>query len=219
MIELKAQVRDLSKDSAKLRAEGFIPAVFYGKKTESTPIAIETGEFLKVLKKAGESSVVTLVTGGENIDVLIHDVAFDPVSDMPIHVDFYVFNKDVKIEVGVPLEFIGVSSAVKDLGGLLVKVLHELKIEALPKNLPHQIEVDISALAVIGDQILAGDLTLPQGVTLVEGAEEVVVLVSGPKAEEVEAAPVDLSAIEVEKKGKEKNADEEGGETEATAGE
>lgn len=218
MIELKAQARDLAQSTEKLRAEGLLPAVYYGKKTPSTPISVETVEFLKVLKKAGESSVVTLSIGGENIDVLIHDVAFDPVTDMPIHVDFYVFNKNVTIEVAVPLEFTGIAPAVKDLGGLLVKVIHELKIEALPTNLPHQIEVDITGLTAIGDQILAGDIKLPQGVALAEGAEEVVVLVSGPKAEEVESAPVDLSAIEVEKKGKEKNA-EEGGESEAEAAE
>lgn len=216
MIELKAKSRDLSEDPRDLRADGFIPAVFYGKKTESTPVSVATVDFLKVLKKAGESSVVTLVHDSGKVDVLIHDVAFDPVSDMPIHADFYVFNKDVKIEVAVPLEFIGVAPAVKDLGGLLVKVMHELKIEALPANLPHQIEVDISSMAQIGDQVLASDLKLPSGVTLVEGGEEVVVLVSGPKAEEEEeAAPVDLSAIEVEKKGKEKNADGSEGEAEA----
>ncbi len=215
MIELKAKNRDVSEDNRDLRAEGFIPAVFYGKKTESTPVSVAKVDFLKVLKKAGESTVVSLDHEGKKVDVLIHDVAYDPVTDLPIHVDFYVFNKDVKIEVGVPLEFVGVAPAVKDLGGLLVKVLYEIKIEALPANLPHQIEVDISVLAQVGDQIVAGDLKLPSGVTLVEGSEEVIALISGPKAEEEESAPVDLSAIEVEKKGKEKNAD--GSEGEATA--
>ena len=103
----------------------------------------------------------------------------------------------------IPLEFVGISPAVKDLGGNLVKVLHELKISAEPQNLPHSISVDISKLATFDDQILASDIVLPAGVDLVELPTEVVASVSEPKAEEpVESAPVDLSSVEVEKKGK-----------------
>src|SRR5690606_12821407 len=140
----------------------------------------------------------------------------DPVSHTPRHADFYVFDKDHKLEIDVPLEFVGVAPGVKDQGGLLVKVLHELKIESLPSNLPHQIEVDISSLTELNSQILAKDIKLPTGVELKENPEEVVALVAEPKEEEPEPEPVDLSSIEVEKKGKEKDAEEgaeEGGES------
>jgi len=208
MLTLDVEMRSKSEDLGKLRRKGLIPAVFYGKNVKSTPISIKEKDFIKVWRKAGESSVVTLKDSTAEVSVLIHDVAIDPVKDVPIHADFYVFEKGKKVEVSVPLEFVGVSPAIKDLGGTLVKALHELKISAEPQNLPHQIEVDISSLADFTSQILAGDLNLPKGVDLIQLPHEVVAAVSAPKEEEVEeVAPVDLSTIEVEKKGKK---DEEG---------
>ncbi len=210
MLTLKAELRDLNTEPQAVRKAGNIPAVFYGKKEASTPISIRQIDFLKVWKEAGESSVVTLNTPEGEKESLIHDVDLDPVSGVPRHADFYVFEKGHKVEVAVPLEFIGVSPAVKDLGGTLVQVVHELEIEAMPKDLPHRIEVDISTLKTFGDQILAKDLSLPTGVELKVEAEEVIALVSAPREEkEEDTAPVDLSAIEVEKKGKEESAEGE----------
>lgn len=204
MLTLKADIRDTKTNTQTLRKAGHIPAVFYGKKEASTPITLRQTEFLKVWKEAGESTVVTLDTPTGAKDSLIHEVVLDPVSGIPTHADFYVFEAGHKVEVALPIEFAGVSPAVKDLGGTLVKVLHELEIEAVPKDLPHNITIDISTLAAFGDQILAKDIPLPKGVELKVNPEEVVVLVAAPREEkEEEAAPMDLSAIEVEKKGKE----------------
>ena len=202
MLTLDATKRDTTEDLDMLRKAGKIPAVFYGKKTASTPITLSQKDFIKVWHTAGESSVVTIKTGAESVDTLIKAVDLDPVSDIPRHADFYVFEKGKKIEVSVPLEFVGSAPAIKDLGGALVKALHELKISAEPQNLPHDIKVDISSLTDFGSVILAGSITLPQGVTLVEMADQVVASAAAPKEEEVEEAPVDLSTIEVEKKGK-----------------
>jgi large subunit ribosomal protein L25 len=169
---------------------------------------------VKVWKEAGESSVVTLETPDGTQESLIHDVDLDPITGAPRHADFYVFEKGHKLEIDIPLEFTGVSPAVKDLGGTLVKVLHSLKIEAMPKDLPHNITVDISSLLTFEDQILAQSIKLPTGVELKENPEEVVALVSPPREEkEEESAPIDLSSIEVEKKGKEET--EESNESEA----
>lgn len=191
-----------------------MPAVLYGKKTESMPISVTQKDFLKVWKEAGESGVVTLRGAQGSFDVLIQDVDVDPVTDAPRHADFYVFEKGKKIEVEVPLEFVGVSPAVKDLGGNLVKVLHELKISADPQNLPHDISVDISSLVNFESQILASDIVLPAGVVLVEQPHEVVASIAAPKEEEAEeAAPVDLSTIEVVKKGKKDEEGEEASES------
>lgn len=187
-----------------------MPAVFYGKKEASTPIALSQGEFLKIWQKAGESSVINLTGDGFDVDALIYDVDRDPVTGVPRHADFYVFEKGQKIEVSVPLEFVGVSPAVKELGALLVKVLYEIKIEAEPKNLPHKIEVDIASLATLESQILAKDVKMPEGVTLKEKPEEVVAAVAMAKEEPIEETPVDLSAIEVEKKGKKEEEGAEG---------
>jgi large subunit ribosomal protein L25 len=209
MLTLKAETRNINIKPADIRKAGKIPAVFYGKKEASTPISIPKIDFLKVWKEAGESSVVTLETPDGVKESLIHDVDVDPVSGAPRHADFYIFEKGHKVEVNLPIEFDGVSPAVKDLGGTLVKVLHELAVEAMPKDLPHNITIDIGSLANFGDQILAGDIKLPSGVELKAGPEEVVATVSAPREEkEEEAAPIDLSSIEVEKKGKEEGEGE-----------
>ncbi len=221
MLSLNIETRDISANLKTLKKQGLMPAVFYGKKEKSTPVSVKLADFLKVWKKAGESSVVALKGAqGEDLESLIHDVDLDPVTDIPRHADFYVFEKGHKIEVNIPIDFVGVAPAVKDLGGTLMKVLRELKIEAMPKDLPHEIKVDISILVNFDSQILAKDIILPTGVTLVEGSEEVVALVAEAKeiVEEV-AAPVDLSAIEVEKKGKKEEEGADGAGEEASKSE
>lgn len=212
MITLETQPRDKAVGTDTLKKEGKMPAVFYGKMTESTPVTLLRKDFISVWHTAGESGVVTLKTPKGTVDTLIQAVDLDPVTDIPRHADFYVFEKGKKIEVSVPLEFVGVSPAVKDLGGLLVKSLHDLKISADPQHIPHDIQVDISSLLDFTSQILASELKLPAGVDLVENPDEVVASASAPREELVEeSAPVDLSAIEVEKKGKkdEEPTDEE----------
>jgi len=173
---------------------------------EKLPFAI----FEKTLKDAGESTILHLEGKDIDVDVLIHEVDLDPVTDKPRHADFYAIEKGKKLEIKIPLEFTGVAPAVKDLGGVLVKVMHEMEIEALPKDLPHKIEVDISKLATFDSVVTAADIKLPEGVTLKIKPEEVVASVYEPKEEVVEAAPVDLSAIEVVKKGKEAKEGAEG---------
>jgi len=209
MLTLKAEIRDKTDKLDRIRKAGRVPAVFYGKKEASTAISIPQIDFLKVWKAAGESSVITLETPKGIKESLIQDVDLDPITGTPRHADFYVFEKGHKVEVELSLEFTGISPAVKDLGGMFVKVLYKLKVEAMPKDLPHGINVDISSLVSFGDQILARDIVLPAGVKLRENPEEVVALVSAPREEkEDEAAePVDLSEIEVEKKGKEEEAE------------
>ena len=212
MTTLKAEIRSKADKLENIRKAGKIPAVFYGKKEASTSITIDLKDFKKVLEHSGESGVVEIETPNGVVESLIHEIDFDPVTGQPKHADFYVFEKGHKVEVEVPLEFEGESAAVKDLGGILVKVLHELKVEALPKDLPHNIVVDISSLETFENQILVKDISLPKGVTALAPDEEVVALVSAPREEkEEESAPLDLDAIEVEKKGKE---DSEEGEAE-----
>lgn len=211
MLKLNAKPRTaFGKKNIALRSEGLVPAVVYGGKKETTAITLDRAEFGKVLKQAGESTIISLEIDGKGTDVLIHEVQADPILGFPVHVDFYVVSQDKELEVAVPLVFEGVSPAVKDLGGSLVKVLHELEIRALPKNLPHDIKVDISSLQTLDAQILIKDLKLPTGVESVLDLDEVVAAITEAGEEVVEeAVPVDLSAIEVEKKGKTEEASEE----------
>ncbi|MBU6431375.1 MAG: 50S ribosomal protein L25 [Patescibacteria group bacterium] len=215
MLKLNVENRDKTQKNDVLRKAGKMPAVFYGKKEKSTPIIISKAEFKKVWKEAGESSVIDLIGKNVEAEALIYDINRDPVTDEPRHADFYVFEKGKKIEISVPLEFVGVAPAVKDMGGTLVKVMHEMEIEALPKDLPHNISVDISPLVNFDSQILAKDVKLPQGVVLITKSEEVIASVYETKEEVEEVAPIDLASIEVHKKGKEAK---EGGEAEAEEG-
>ncbi len=202
MITLKVELRDPKSKLAEIRAEGFIPAVFYGHKEKSTACVLPLNAFKKAWKEAGESSVITLEMPKGKISALIHEVQMDPVKGVPIHVDFYAIEKGQEVEVHVPIEFVGVSEAVKNGTGNLVKVLYEIEVRALPENLPHNVVVDISSLITIDGQITAGDIVLPKGVTLVTGATDVVVAIATAKEESEETAVMDLSSIEVEKKGK-----------------
>jgi len=202
-ISLSATKRDVNEKSAKaLLKEGTIPAVVYGPKQEPVAISFVAREFEKALKGAGESTVVQLTGLGEMMQVLIHEVDRDPITNVARHADLYAIEKGAKVEVAVQLSYIGESLAVKE-GANLVKVMHEIEIEAAPADLPHEIEVDISALAAVGDQIHVSDLKIPKGVTVKNEADEVVALIQAVEIEEetVTAAP-DMSAIEVEKKGK-----------------
>jgi large subunit ribosomal protein L25 len=211
MLKLNATARTTPNNDI-LRSQGLMPAVFYGRKEKSTSIAIPEREFSSVWKKAGETSIISLESSGKTLSVLIHDVAVDPVKGTPVHADFYVIEADKALEIAVPLEFVGVSGAVKDLGGTLVKALHELMIEALPKDLPHSIEVDISALSTLDSQIHVSDIKLPAGVTSVVDADEVVAAISVAEEEPAEPVVFDAAAIEMSV---EKGKKEEEGEAEA----
>jgi large subunit ribosomal protein L25 len=203
MLKLTVSQRDTNREPEELRNSGIIPAVFYGPKEAPQSIQINYPDFEKVFKTAGESTVVVLDLDGKSFETLIHDVAYHPVRGTISHVDFYVLEKGKKVQVNIPLEFVGVSPAEKTLGGTLMKVMHELEIEAMPAQLPQYLNVDISLLVDFDSQIHASDIVLPTGVTLITDAEEVIALVQEAQEESDEpSAPVDISSIEVQKKGK-----------------
>jgi large subunit ribosomal protein L25 len=200
MITLQAQKREGNRKA--LKAADLIPAVYYGGKNEAVSIAVSSKEFAKVFKEAGETTAVTLTVDGKKVSTMIHDLQRDPITHEPTHIDFLVIDMNKEIEVPVPIEFTGLAEAEKGGLGTLVKVLHEITVRALPANLPHGFEVDVTSLATLDDQIHVKDIKLPKDVTLVTDGEEVVALVAAFKEEVEEETPVDLSSIEVEKKGK-----------------
>ncbi len=214
MITLNTEPRDLKTSPETLRETGKLPAVFYGPKQKSTSVTVSTIDFIKAYKKAGESSVIILKEGNTEHEALIHDIDVHPVTGAPRHADFYIIEKGKKVKVNIPLVFEGVSPAVKDKGAILVKVARDLEIEASPRELPQDLKVDISSLVEFSSTITAKDIKLPAGVILISGADEIVASVSEAKEEVEETKPIDMSAIEVTKKGKE--AKEGGEEAEAT---
>jgi large subunit ribosomal protein L25 len=215
MLELQTENRDVfGKKLKEFRQKGKLPAVLYGPKEKAQSLFVSLKDFKKLWKEAGESTVIQLNLEKSKKEVLIQDVAVDPVKDEPIHVDFYAVQMDKPIEASVALVFEGISPAVKNLGGVLVKVAHEIEIEALPKNLPHELIVDISKLENFEDKISAKDIILPKEVKLITNPEEVIALVEEPREEEV-APPAEekIAFEEIEVAGKkEKEEGEENNE-------
>lgn len=211
MITLSATAREATGKAARREAtaSATVPAVVYGPKQEAMHISISLADFERILRNEGESTLIELSGLAKPVQVLIHDIDHDPVTSRPRHADFYAIEKGAKVQVAIPLSFVGESMAVK-LGANLVKVLHEIEVEADPTKLPHEIEVDISALASEGDQIHVSDLTAPAGVTFITGEEETVALAQAVAIEEETTAGPDMDAIEVEKKGKEETGESEG---------
>lgn len=207
-IELTATLRDVVGDRVRhLRAQGIVPGVLYGKGMEALSVQVESKPFEAALKQAGESTLVYLTVGKDVSPTIIHDVSRDPLTGAVMHADFYKVSLTEKIKTMVPVVFVGESPAVKDLKGIFVRNVNELEVEALPQDLPHEIEVDISSLVAFGDQITLSDIKLSGGAVLVGEANEVVATVQEPKSEEdlaaeLAAPTVDVSAVEEIKKEK-----------------
>lgn len=203
MTTAKMTITTAPRVPKETKKDGFIPAVYYGSHSPSTSIFIDVIEFKKVLASAGESSSIELITEHGMESAMIHDVQIDPVKGHPIHVDFFVIEKGQKVHVKTPIEFTGESQAVKE-GGVLVKVMHELSVEGEPSKLPHEFTVDLSALVAMDSVIKVSDIKLPAGVELYHIGEDDIIASIAVAVEESEEVPVatDLSAIEVEAKGK-----------------
>ncbi len=210
MLTLAVQERNKKDSTDDLRGKGLVPAVFYGPKQSSTPIAIDSLKLERVWKEAGETTLVKLTGAGEEIDTLIHDAQVHPLTGKLLHVDFYVLEKGKKIEIKVPLEFVGVAPAEK-LGGIAVKTMHEIEIEVAPAELPHHLDVDMSALENIGSHITAKEIKLPPSAELKTAPDEIVVSIIEFK-EEKEEAPAAVVPAEIigEKKEGEGEATAEG---------
>ncbi len=206
-IELNTEKRDVfRKKLDKYRIAGKLPAVVYGPKVKPISIFVSSANFKKVLKEAGESTVIDLKIDNKPLSVLIQEVAIDPVSKESLHVDFYAAEMNKPVEASIPLEFIGVSPAVKSQGGILVKVRHQVEVEALPAHLPHNFEIDLSSLVNLGDHITASQIILPAGVKLITKEDEIIIIAESPKEETIEVEKT-IEDIEVEKKGKKEEAE------------
>jgi large subunit ribosomal protein L25 len=186
-----------------------IKAVVYGPAYPSTSIVINQKDFTKLYKAAGESSVVTLNGLKANQDVLIHEVQVDVRNGNIIHADFYALKKGQKVTVNVPIVFVGVAEAVKTHGADLIKNMFEVEIEAEAKDLPHEIEIDLSVLKEIDDNITVADIKAPAGVKILSNETDVIVTASKHEEEkEEESTEIDMSAIEVsDAKGKKEDSE------------
>jgi large subunit ribosomal protein L25 len=198
-MELFVQKREIVGKKVKgLRKQGLIPAELYGHNIENTHLSVQAKDFLKIFKEAGESTIINLNLENKKLPVLIHDVSTDPVNDQILHIDFYQVKMDEKITASIPLEFIGEAPAVKEKGGILIKAMHEIEVEALPADLPHSIKVNLNILSEIGKSIYVKDLEVPKGVKILVEPETVVATATEPAKEEVEEKPISVEEVKVE---------------------
>lgn len=200
MIALSAKTRKEEDKVQELRKNGKVPAVLYGPGVKNVSLEVDMKDFDKVYREAGESSLIGLTVDSKKYSVLIHEIEIDPFSQNVMHVDFYQPKLDEEIEAAIPLIFEGEALAVKDLGGTLVKNIHELEVKALPQNLPHEIRVSLEKLKTFEDTITVNDLQLPENVKAVKAADEIIAMVAQPqKVEEELEKPIEENVEGVEK--------------------
>ncbi len=219
-ITIQAQPRSISgRASKQLRSEGILPAVVYGRGFEAISIQVPTKEFQRVFAEAGETTLVYLSLEKDVFPTIIHDVTVDAANDKLLHADFYKVRLDEKIKANIPVVIVGVSPAVKDFGGIMLKNISEIDVEGFPQDLPHQISIDVSTLVNLRDSILVKDIM--ESNTLVKSGKlkiltdpnDIIVLVQAPISEDelkeqLEASAPGAAADEVEVIKKEKVTEE-----------
>ncbi len=197
-IKLQAHPRDLKTTSPQqLRREGLVPAVIYGNYA-NTAVYVDHKELAKTLATAGESSLVDLeIVGQGQTKILIHDVSRDPQTSQFLHVDLLAVRLDEKLETEIEIVLIGESAAIKDLGGNLTTPKTSVRVEALPQDLVAELTLDISSLLELESKLTVGDLVMPKGITVLDEADEALVIITSPRTEaelEAELAPTTSEA-------------------------
>jgi len=223
MTTLSVQVRtSLGKQVRNIRRSGAVPGVIYGHGVSATPVAVNRVAFEKAYRQAGESTLLDLaIEGGTPVKALIQDVQLHPTTGAVRHVDFHQVRMDEMLEVDIPLKFLGEAPAVKELGGILVKNIDHLKVECLPQDLVHEIEVDLTSLAALNQSLHLTSLILPKGIRVLGLADEILVTITPPRSEAELAAlkeKIEEDVTKVEKVEGEKGeavAEDAGGEAPA----
>lgn len=201
MVTLSTAKRATEVSARQLRRGGNVPCVVYGN-TKNQTFQCDEIAILKAYTKAGESTLVELDLEGKKLPVLFHEVSFDPVTDRIAHVDFFAVDMNKEVEADVPVHFEGESLAVKEAGAILVTALDAVTVKCLPKNLPHNLSLDLSKLVEMGSTLTVADLAIPQHVTIVTPMDTVIVIAQQPREEEVEeVAPVADAAAAVDAEG------------------
>lgn len=205
-ITLKAAERKVvGKRVKKLRKSGELPVSVFGKEIKSKALTVNAIEFMKVYAKAGETGLVELKYDGGAHHTLISNVQIHPVTRQVLHVEFHGVKLTEKIKAKVPVELVGESPAVQNNIGLLLQTLKEIEVEALPTDLPEKIEVDVTKLAEIDQQVTVAELKVPAEVKVLTADEEIVVkvvpAVSQETKKEMEAAAAEASAAKAEAAG------------------
>jgi len=198
-IVLKATKRDVTGKQVKaLRRAGQLPAVIYGRHVEPIAISLEAHTAGILFSKVTSSTLVTIDVEGTEYAALVREKQRNYIKGNLTHVDLLALDLTEKIRTKVHLVFAGVAPAVKDYSAVLVHRVESLEVECLPTDLPERISVDISSIKEIGNSIRVGDIVLPESVTVLNEAEDIVIIATlareeataeGAEAAGAEAAP------------------------------
>jgi len=215
-LELEVSKRDITGKKVRfLRRQGFIPGNIYGHGIESIAVQTDTKALKQLLSHTGQTDLISLNLPGAKAPtkVLLRDIQRNPRNNELLHIDFYQVRMTDKIKADVPLVLVGEAPALKKVkGSSLLQLIDTLHIEALPDDLPHNVEVDVSVLDEIDHVIQIKDIPLSKGVTLFSDEDQVVVKVAeARKIEEEVVEAIAEEAEEVEVVGREKEAEREEG--------
>ena len=198
-LELEVSKRDITGKKVRfLRRQGIVPANIYGHGIDSTAINVDTKSLKHLLAHAGMTDLISLkMDDSKNpLRVLVREVQKNPINDDLLHVDFYQVRMDEKIKADVPIVFVGEAPVLKKVkNSSVLHLIDSLPIEALPDDLPHSLEVDVSGLEELDSTIHVKDIHLGDGITLLSDPEQMAVKVIEAK-KEVEEVPVEAAVAE-----------------------
>lgn len=200
-LELTLDPREaLGKANKRLRREGLVPGVVYGKGQDSVPVQVEAKTFETLYRSAGRTSVVKFRVPGANraTSGFIKDVQRNPLTGRAIHVDYLLVNLKQEMEVEVPLVFTGEAPAVEETGGTLLHQQSSIRVKALPNDIPHEVEVNVSVLVSLDVAIHVRDLSLNRDLVTVLTDPDAVVATVVPPRIEVEEEPIPAEGEELE---------------------
>ena len=184
---IEAELRSvIGKQVKALRRQGKLPGIMYGRSVDPTPILMDLHSASYTLGQIAQSTLVTVVLGGEKYLALVREKQRDFIRGTLKHVDFQTVSMQEKLRVNVTIEIIGIAPAVEEFGGVLVEGLTEIEVECLPQDLPSKVTVDISGLEKIGDSITVTDIAIPENVEVLSDLDEMIMIVTAPAAEEEE---------------------------------
>lgn len=197
--KLEVEKRELlGKPIKKLRRQGILPANIYGKDIESTAVQVPLKTFQAIYKEVGSSGLLDIVLDGQTRPVLIHNVQLNYSTRTPLHADFFQVNMKEKVKTTVPLVTVGEAKAVSEKVGVMMQTVTDIEVEALPEDLPENIEVNVEHLAAIGDQILISDLKAPNGVEILSESSQVAVKIDDIVSEEAKEQASEEAAAATE---------------------
>ena len=197
-VTLEAEKRTLvGKKVSKLRREGKIPAVIYGRDYEATPITLDLRNTTNTLSKVSSSTLLTVVLDGKEQSTLVREIQKDFIRNEILHIDFLAVSSKEKLRTAVSIILTGEAPVLEDFDALMVNGIENIEVECYPQDLPESIEVDISGLKELGDAIYVKDIAAPANVDFLTDGEELVIIATAQKEEVVEEEE-ELAEIEGE---------------------